>query len=865
MASATECNGNSNTSLLTVIARGKDRPGIADAFLKVTVSHKCELRDLAQFMIEGMLVFTFVLEVADQSSLKLIRDMKKCAKDHGMEVEYDFPEGTRDEVDESMALLSLVSTSGITPALLHGLDSALAKHGCVVHEIEHRSDNKIENNNECSKMQLRVRCPKGLGLGTLYLGARNPDGEEVLGLQNIIKEDHGVQVTLRWWDAMSRPNGKSLVVFGLSDVLCPYDVLDELLKEAGVDPSACSSASASGNLVQQRQSKVSLLKGKSADCVPKLLQRLKLTHGARLVCSALKALGCTLAILTNTGVGSVAKHVQQQLGLDYVICQDLEVADGSFTGQYAGEAKDVKFRKLDLLKLMADREGIEYRNVIVVGEVLKGLKLANARDLLETFGPNVYFNAQKNKDLALALYLLGFNASHVQALRKRYTSHPAEVPRDSSPSLPKVACGKPVKSLLLQIMAHTQGPGHIRNVMAPLLPLSKECCLHTARLCSLESGGMCLGLDMRAACDNSDQLLKDLLFSCQKSGLEVKWDETESGAEAVPSWESGYRNRYVITMVQKPNISGSTIEAFFAVLSENGVNCMKIERLSVKEMAAMQLTVVLPENFECNVLSAKLLQVSKEHGADIAFQADDIDRWMRRLVVFDMDSTLIQQEVIDELAKIAGVETQVATITEAAMRGEIDFFESLKARVALLKGHKAEELFDSVKQNLIFTPGAERLCTTLKKMGYKMAVISGGFLPVAREVQRHLGLDYAFANNLEVDEHTGLLTGNVLGQVVTPQRKRALLATIANVEGCEVQQTIAVGDGSNDIPMLNTAGLGIAFCAKPKVQAATEFHINQKDLSTVVFLIGLSEHAALRLAPQAGLDADHVSKRQRVS
>lgn len=180
------------------------------------------------------------------------------------------------------------------------------------------------------------------------------------------------------------------------------------------------------------------------------------------------------------------------------------------------------------------------------------------------------------------------------------------------------------------------------------------------------------------------------------------------------------------------------------------------------------------------------------------------------------------------------------------MNGDMDFFESLKQRVLLLKGHHAETLFTKVKSNVIYTPGAKKLCSALKSLGYKLAVISGGFLPVAQEVQKYLGLDYAFANTLETDEN-GMLTGRTSGPVVTPQRKRALLATIANVEGCEVKQTIAVGDGSNDIPMLHTAGLGIAFCAKPKVQAAAEFRINQCDLSTVLFLIGVSEHAANRL------------------
>merc|ERR1712032_1009393 len=232
-----------------------------------------------------------------------------------------------------------------------------------------------------------------------------------------------------------------------------------------------------------------------------------------------------------------------------------------------------------------------------------------------------------------------------------------------------------------------------------------------------------------------------------------------------------------------------------------------------------------------------------------AFQRDDLDRWMRRLVIFDMDSTLIEGEVIDELAKLAGVEDEVKAITQAAMRGEINFFDSLKQRVALLKGHNSDELFKQVKENLVYSPGAKRLCSVLKLIGFKMAVVSGGFMQMAREVQRCLGLDYAFANTLEVDDATGLLTGTTSGPVITPERKRALLAMIANVEGCEVAQTIAVGDGANDIPMLNTAGLGIAFCAKPKVQAATEFRLNQKDLSAVLFLIGLSEHATERFAP----------------
>lgn len=262
----------------------------------------------------------------------------------------------------------------------------------------------------------------------------------------------------------------------------------------------------------------------------------------------------------------------------------------------------------------------------------------------------------------------------------------------------------------------------------------------------------------------------------------------------------------------------------------------------------MQFSIIVPEGVLASDMNETLVQVSQEHKVDVAFQCDDIERGMRRLVVFDM-SMLVLQEVTDELAKMAGVEEKEAkTISDQVSSGDLDFSAALKARVALLKGHNAEAMYSKVKENLIFTPGAKRLCDTLKNLGFKMAVISGGPAPIAVEVQRQLGLDYAFGNTFEVEEGTGLFTGLTSGPVVTPERKRALLATIANVEGCDVSQTIAVGDGANDILMLKAAGLGIAFCAKPKVQAAASFRINQQDLSTVLFLIGINDYAADRLA-----------------
>jgi len=568
-------------------------------------------------------------------------------------------------------------------------------------------------------------------------------------------------------------------------------------------------------------------------------------------------MGFRMAVLTNSGVGELAEHAKRQLGLDYVICQQLAVEDGRFTGEYAGEAQDVRFSKSDLMKLMADREGIDCRNVIMIGDFLKGLSPSNSRRLLETFGPCLRFQphhfASETFSLSAALYLLGFNGRHVAELRQRFERCDGSVSVENlSASVADAGGAEEGRGarFLVSISAGSREPGHLQRVFTPILGSDVE--VATCRQCSLQDGGMHLGLDLQVRAPDPQQAMKDFVSTCQSLGLQARLEQPS--AEASPQrtasscWKHYFENRHVITLVQKPQIARQTLKAVLDSLAQRGINILKIERLSVKSTAALQITVSLPEGLDPRGpggYTEELNQIASSCGADLAFQRDDVSRWMRRLIVFDMDSTLIQQEVIDELARIAGVEAEVKAITEAAMAGELDFFGSLKSRVALLKGNNSKALFDEVKQNLVYTPGAKQLCSTLKEMGYKMAVISGGFLPCAREVQKHLGLDYAFANTLEVDERTGNLTGNTTGPVVTPQRKRALLAMIASIEGCDIEQTIAVGDGANDIPMLNTAGLGVAFCAKPKVQAVTEFKINQKDLSSVLYLIGLSEHATM--------------------
>jgi len=235
---------------------------------------------------------------------------------------------------------------------------------------------------------------------------------------------------------------------------------------------------------------------------------------------------------------------------------------------------------------------------------------------------------------------------------------------------------------------------------------------------------------------------------------------------------------------------------------------------------------------------ADCLELANELGVDIAYQEDSMFRRNRRLVVFDMDSTLIEAEVIDELAKCAGVGDQVAAITEQAMRGEIDFSESFRRRVALLKGLDESALAE-VAESLRLTEGAEKLIGTLKRIGLRTAIISGGFTYFGERLREKLGIDYVFANQLDIVD--GKVTGNVIGRIVDGKRKAELLREIAEREGITLEQVIAVGDGANDLPMLSVAGLGIAFRAKPIVRQSAQHAITNLGLDGILYLLGISD------------------------
>ncbi|MBA1193494.1 phosphoserine phosphatase SerB [Pseudomonas entomophila] len=314
-------------------------------------------------------------------------------------------------------------------------------------------------------------------------------------------------------------------------------------------------------------------------------------------------------------------------------------------------------------------------------------------------------------------------------------------------------------------------------------------------------------------------------------------------------WVQGQREaRHIVTLLSR-KISPEQLQQVSAAISRHDLTIERIERLSSrlaldaavdKSKACIEITVRGTPD-DAQALRADFLGLSEALDIDLAFQNDDLFRRHRRLAVFDMDSTLIEAEVIDELAKAAGVGEQVAAITERAMRGELDFRASFKERMALLKGLDVGVL-DEIGASLRLTEGAETLFAELKRLGYKTAILSGGFSYFAKQVQARLGIDYVFANELEVVD--GKVTGVAVEPIVDAQRKADLLTELAHKEGFSLEQTIAVGDGANDLPMLALAGLGVAFRAKPLVRQSARHAISTLGLDGVLYLLGLRDREA---------------------
>ena len=343
---------------------------------------------------------------------------------------------------------------------------------------------------------------------------------------------------------------------------------------------------------------------------------------------------------------------------------------------------------------------------------------------------------------------------------------------------------------------------------------------------------------------SSSSILKDLLFKAHELGIQIRF--TAIDAESYNGWASQYgEQRRIITLLGR-KLTALQLARVATAIANHDLNIDVITRLSgqvpldeitTRPKACVQFTVSGSLD-EPGQLRGQLLKISKETGIDISFHMDDIYRHARRLVVFDMDSTLIQGEVIDILADHAGVGDEVSKITNAAMNGEFEFKESLTRRLALLEGLD-ETVLDEVAQNLILTEGAEHVVATLKKLGYKIGIISGGFDYFGEYLQKLLGLDYVFANVLEIVD--GKVSGQVTGDIIDGPKKAEILKTIATVENISLQQTIAVGDGANDLHMISIAGLGIAYHAKPMVKENAQKSISSVGLDGLLYLMGISE------------------------
>lgn len=354
-----------------------------------------------------------------------------------------------------------------------------------------------------------------------------------------------------------------------------------------------------------------------------------------------------------------------------------------------------------------------------------------------------------------------------------------------------------------------------------------------------------LGILFRTTPADSGDLMKDLLFKAYDMGVKIRF--TPVSTEEYEQWVSRQgKNRWIVTILGR-QLTASNIALVSEVIVEQGLNIEAIQRLTGRQPLVEGSLPATKACIEFSVrgtpanrseMQSRFIEISSHEGFDISMQEDTMYRRCRRLICFDMDSTLIQTECIDQLAEKAGVGDKVRDITERAMRGELDFRESFKERVALLKGLDVS-VMEGIAESLPITEGVDRMMQVLKRAGFKTAILSGGFTFFGEYLKRRFGFDYVYANELEVED--GKLTGRHVGDIVDGKRKAELLRLIAQVENVNIAQTIAVGDGANDLPMLSAAGLGIAFHAKPKVKETAKQSISTIGIDGVLYFLGFKD------------------------
>jgi phosphoserine phosphatase len=329
-------------------------------------------------------------------------------------------------------------------------------------------------------------------------------------------------------------------------------------------------------------------------------------------------------------------------------------------------------------------------------------------------------------------------------------------------------------------------------------------------------------------------VLKELLFQASKMDLNLTYQEIEKKSDLPTSQEP--QEKFILNCVTSTKIEASFIRDIATTLAKHDINISQIDNVRPNNFSALEITTFADPELDDSLVKKELLAISNRHQVDVAFLKDNVFRRSKRLIVFDMDSTLIQTEVIDEMADVMGVGEEVRQVTHQAMNGEMDFDESLKKRVSKLEGLTLEQM-QNILENLPFTHGVEDFVSTVKGLGYKVALISGGFSFFADSLKEKLGLDYAFANDLVIKD--GKLTGEVEGTIINADKKALLVKMIAQQEKISLEQVVAIGDGANDLPMLATAGLGIAFHAKDKVKKEAQNHMSHGPMTSILYFLGI--------------------------
>ncbi|RLA63635.1 MAG: phosphoserine phosphatase SerB [Epsilonproteobacteria bacterium] len=331
-----------------------------------------------------------------------------------------------------------------------------------------------------------------------------------------------------------------------------------------------------------------------------------------------------------------------------------------------------------------------------------------------------------------------------------------------------------------------------------------------------------------------NDMVKDLLFATKNIGLVLNYQMID---EQNSDLAFQTKDKFILNCISVNKLHPKFLRDISKVLADHKINILRIDNVTPKSFKSLEMTTTLPDGLDIQDLKSKLMEVSTSHEVDMAFLKDNVFRRSKRLIVFDMDSTLVQTEVIDEMADQLGVGKEVREITHRAMNGEIDFDQSLIERVSLLKGLKVEKL-QEILDGLSFTHGAEEFIKKVKSLGYKIALISGGFSFFADALKEKLDLDYSFANELDIIN--GALTGKLDGTIINANQKAMLLKLIAQQEKISLEQVVAVGDGANDLPMLSIAGLGIAYHAKDIVKKEAPHHMGHGPMTSILYFLGIN-------------------------